>query len=68
MVFGDDVSSRVTIICYKRIAPKYRNKLPGLVKESFQTLVFQKILVLKNKMKLRNIDEYNRVFFIDWMT
>ena len=60
MALGEDVSRSVTITGVKRFAPKYRNK-PGLVKISFQSLD-QKILVLRNKMKLRDITEYKRVF------
>lgn len=56
----EDVSNSVTTTGVKRFAPKYRNK-PGLVKISFQSLDL-KMLVLRNKRKLRDIIVYKRVF------
>ena len=60
MALGEDVSRAVTITGVKRFTPKYRNK-PGLVKISFQSLE-QKILVLRNKRKLRDNAQYKSVF------
>ena len=49
---GEDVSSQVHIQAVVRLRQRYHDK-PGLVKISFENTE-QKILILKNKRKLRN--------------
>ena len=57
---GEEVSDRVTITGVRRLPAKYRNK-PGLVKISFRNLD-EKILVLRNKRKLMDSQNFKRVF------
>ena len=57
---GEDVSSNVRIAAVSRLPARFRNK-PGLMKVSFED-VDQKILVLRNKYKLKNDAAYKRVY------
>lgn len=55
-----DVSSNVQVIAVTRLPSRFNNR-PGLVKISFRNKE-EKILVLKNKMKLKENDEFKKVF------
>lgn len=57
---GTDVSSNVQVIAVTRLPSRFNNR-PGLVKISFRNKE-EKILVLKNKMKLKENDEFKKVF------
>ena len=57
---GEDVYSNVNVVAASRMRARYRNK-PGLVKISLAN-VEQKILVLRNKRKLRDSIEFKRVY------
>lgn len=57
---GENVSSRVSAVAATRLRPRFHNR-PGLVKVSFESLE-QKVLVLRNKYKLKDSDNYKRVF------
>lgn len=57
---GTDVSSNVQVIAVTRLPNRFNNR-PGLVKISFRNKE-EKILVLKNKMKLKENDEFKKVF------
>ena len=57
---GEDVSMNVRVIAASRLPARYHNK-PGLVKVSFADRN-QKVLVLRNKHKLKNHRSYKRVF------
>ena len=57
---GEDVYSNVNVVAASRMRARYRNK-PGLVKISLAN-VEQKILVLRNKRKLRDSAEFKRVY------
>lgn len=58
--FGEDISSRIRITAVTRIPSKIERK-PGLVKFSLENTE-QKTLVLKNKWKLKDSDDYKQVF------
>jgi hypothetical protein len=57
---GDDVSLNVLITSVSRLPTRYVNR-PPLVKISFQN-VDEKILVLRHKMALKDIDRYKEVY------
>ena len=57
---GEDVYSNVNVVAASRMHARYRNK-PGLVKISLAN-VKQKILVLRNKRKLKDSVEFRRVY------
>ena len=57
---GEDVYSRVNVVAASRLRARYRNK-PGLVKISLANLE-QKVLVLRNKRKLKDTVEFKRVY------
>ena len=57
---GNEVSSNVKVIAASRLPARFQNK-PGLVKVSLAD-VDQKILVLRNKFKLKNHRTFKRVF------
>ena len=57
---GEDVYSRVNVVAASRLRARYRNK-PGLVKISLAN-VDQKVLVLRNKRKLKDTVEFKRVY------
>ena len=57
---GDEVSSNVRVIAASRLPARFQNK-PGLVKVSLED-IDQKILVLRNKFKLKNHRTFKRVF------
>ena len=57
---GGDVAENVLVTAAARLPSKFRNK-PGLVKISFGT-VDEKVLVLRNKMNLKNSTVFKNVF------
>lgn len=57
---GDDVSSAVSVTAASRLNSRIEGR-PGLVKISFRSRE-EKVLVLRNKMKLKHSADYKRVF------
>ena len=57
---GEDVSSNARVVAASRLQSRFQNK-PGLVKISLAD-VEQKILVVRNKFKLKNHRVFKRVF------
>ena len=57
---GGEVAENVLVTAVSRLPAKFRNK-PGLVKISFGT-VDEKVLVLRNKMNLKDTDDFKNVF------
>lgn len=57
---GEDISNNVKIVAAARLRKRFRDK-PALIKVSFENSD-QKVLVLRNKYKLKEVDEYKRVF------
>ena len=57
---GGEVTENVLVTAASCLPAKFRNK-PGLVKISFGT-VDDKVLVLQNKMNLKNTDDFKNVF------
>ncbi|CAG2215323.1 unnamed protein product [Mytilus edulis] len=55
-----EVSSQISVVATKRLTTRFHNK-PGLVKISFQSQD-QKILILRNKHKLKDVGYYKHVY------
>lgn len=57
---GEEVRAAVRVVSASRLPSKIENK-PGLVKISFRNTA-EKVQVLRNKMKLKDTDDYKRVY------
>ena len=60
LLWGQRISESVSVTGAARLPSRIPNK-PGYVKVSFRTCD-EKVLVLRNKMVLKDIDDYSNVF------